>query len=77
MKTGPSNLSNLKDISSGYEELEYRDRYIGRELWTQLNTHLFSRMRSRCNLSQKPGHRTGDSKCQHCELISLGPDKHG
>lgn len=69
IKTGHSDLSNLKDTFAGYEELEYRDRHISRHPWTQHNTQPFNRMRFRWNLSQYPGHCTGDSKSQHCELL--------
>lgn len=41
MKTGLSDLSNLKDMFAGYEELGYRGRHISREAQTQCNTHLF------------------------------------
>lgn len=63
MRTGLSYLSDLKDLSAGYEELEYRDRHISRDPWTQHETHLFG-----TDEVQVQPICTGDSKCRHCQL---------
>lgn len=63
MRTGLSYLSDLKDLPAGYEELEYRDRHISRDPWTQHKTHLFG-----TDEVQVQPICTGDSKCQHCQL---------